>query len=1107
MRFSIIFVFVFVLLSCNENSKKLFHLIPASQSGITFQNSVKESLEFNIFNYMYFYNGAGVATGDLNGDSLSDIYFVSNQQSNKLYLNKGNFKFEDITEKAGVAGLNGWGTGVTMADVNGDGRLDIYVGYVGNYLTFKAHNQLFINEGNDADGIPTFIDKSNDYGLDLVGFATQASFFDYDRDGDLDMFMLNHSIHQNGTFGTAKDLRYKLHPTAGDKLLRNDNNFFIDVTKQAGIFNSAIGYGLGVVVSDVNLDGWPDIYVGNDFHENDYLYINQHDGTFKESLEQEMNHTSRYTMGVDFADLNNDAFPDLVTLDMLPYDQIILKSSGAEDPYDVYSYKLNFGYNYQYSRNMLQLNQRNGTFSEIGQYSGVYATDWSWATLIADFDLDGYKDIFISNGILRRSNNLDYINFITIDSIQDKLNYNMSEAEVKLYEKMPKIKIPNFLFHNNRDSTFENKASEWGLNQESYSNGVAYCDLDNDGDLDLVVNNIDNQAFVYENKTVDSSNKSDRNNFVQFSFHGNDKNTNGIGTKVVVFNNKEIQMIESMPTRGYESSVDGRAGFGLGSNTSIDSAYIIWNTGMFEVLKNVPANKSIQVFQSNSNKAFDYSYFHNKRALFDNYSLNLPYRHKENKFVEFTREGLIPHMVSSEGPGIAIGDVNGDGLEDIYGGGAKWQIGDLFIQTKTGFITKPQTVFKNDSTYEDVDALFLDVDNDNDLDLIVVSGGNEFLGDSPYLNPRLYLNDGHANFSTTDEFKKIFCTGSVVRASDFDNDGDNDLFIGARAIPWKYGIKPTSYLLQNDGKGHFTDVTTKLAPFLKDFAFVKDAKWVDIDNDKDIDLIVAAEWSPILVILSDNGKFSPLALSDSGLENSEGWWNAILAFDFDGDGDLDMIAGNRGLNSKIKASIQEPVRLYVNDFDNNGRIEQILTTLVNGVEYPFYTRDEMIKQLPYLAKNYLSYQKYAEASVSQMFGKKLLEESIHYQAKTFASVYIENLGNNKFKMTNLPTTAQFSSTQSFLPVDYDHDNDMDILIAGNFFPTNIQIGRYDANFGVLLQNNGKGKFKDIPNDESGISIIGEVKKLQSLVFGRDTIFIAFKNNSTPQAFILQKDKN
>jgi enediyne biosynthesis protein E4 len=949
------FVIIFAVAACSSKNKdERFQLVPSSESGITFKNTLRETVDFNIFNYMYFYNGGGVAVGDLNGDDLPDIFFTSNQEEDALYINQGKLKFKEVTKHAGVGGLpNSWTTGVTMADVNADGKLDIYVSYVGDYLMLKSKNQLFINQGNDDKGIPRFVDRAAEFGLDLVGFSTQALFFDYDSDHDLDMFMLNHSLHQQGTFGRST-LRKQSHPLAGDKLMRNDNGHFTEVTEQAGIHSSVLGYGLGVVASDVNMDGYIDLYVGNDFHEDDYLYVNKGDGTFKESLADAMQHTSRYTMGVDFGDFNNDAFPDLITMDMLPADPRILKASMAEDPYEVYNFKLRFGYQHQFARNTLQLNNHNGTFSDIALQAGVSATDWSWSTFFADFDLDGRKDIFVANGIARRSNDLDYINFIEVDSIQTKLSGRMGKRELEFTQKMPEIKIPNFLFINNGDSTFTDRAADFGMDQPSYSNGAAYGDLDNDGDLDLVINNIEDESMVYENKTI--THKVHDANFLQVVLKGQGGNQFGVGAKVFVHDSARIQLQECMPTRGYQSSVDYRLTFGLGKSRQIDSVVVVWNSGEYETLKDVSINQRLVLEEKDAKSNFDYTKLHRTNPLFERATsrINIPYQHKENTFAEFNREQLIPHMMSTLGPAVAIADINGDGRDDIFLGGAKRQPASIIIQNKDGkFIKTQQPQVDLDSLYEDVDATFFDADGDKDQDLFVVSGGNEYYGTSRYMTPRLYVNDGAGNLSFSDAVPKIFLSGSCVAACDFDDDGDTDVFVGARTTTGAYGIKPDSYLLVNDGKGNFTNVTEESAKELQNFGFVTDAVWADIDRDNDKDLIIAAEWSPITVFLNNKGKLAMLPFEQSGIEQGSGWWNCIEAHDFDNDGDVDLVAGNLGLNSKFKASVEEPVKMYVADFDKNDSTDQVISHYINHVEYPFHTRDEMTRQMPFLKKRYL----------------------------------------------------------------------------------------------------------------------------------------------------------
>ena len=1092
-----------VLLSCGEDEDKKFRLVPAKESSITFSNTLHESAEFNIFNYLYFYNGGGVAVGDVNSDGLADIYFTANQGKNKLYINKGNFKFEDVTESSGTVGTDGWKTGVTMADVNGDGLLDIYVSYLGDYMIYRGRNALYINEGADKNGVPHFSERAEEYDLDLIGFSTQSTFFDYDLDGDLDMFWLTHSVHNSGTYGRST-LRKQPHALAGDRLLRNDNGKFVDVTAGSGIYNSALGYGLGVSVGDVNMDGYPDIYVGNDFHENDYLYINQRNGTFVEVVESQLNHTSRYTMGVDVADFNNDAFPDILTMDMLPDDPIRLKASMAEDPYDVYNFKISYGYNHQFARNVLQMNNQNGTFSEIALEAGIAATDWSWATFFADFNLDGNKDIFVANGILRRSNDLDYINFIAVDSVQNMIKGKMSDKVLDYIDKMPKVKIPNFLFVNNGDSTFVNKAMDWGLDQSSCSQGAAYADLDNDGDLDIVVNNMNEEAFVYENRTINNSKRNEKTpiaNYLQFSLKGKAPNHFGVGAKVFVYQSGKQQMQECFPVRGYQSSVDPRITFGIGSVSGVDSVVVVWADQSYQSLKNVKANQKIELRQQDATGKFDYSIFTNVVSLFtmlneDDFS----FRHKENPFVEFNREQLIPHMFSSEGPVSAVADINGDGLDDLFVGGSKRKQARTFVQSSNGkFAELRQPLLFRDSIYEDTGAEFFDADGDKDLDLLLVAGGNEYSGKSRYCRPRIHLNNGSGIFEEASLLPEIFLTGSCAAVGDVNNDSHPDIFVGARCIPWKYGIKPDSYLLLNDGTGKFIDATQSNAPDLRQFGFVKDAQWADIDNDRDLDLIIAAEWSPITFFINSDGKLAPMKIEGSGLEYTHGWWNTVEARDIDQDGDIDILAGNLGLNSKLKASREEPVRMYVADFDKNDSIDQVLTHYMNGVEYPFHTRDEMTKQMPFLKKRYLSYQNFSRAPLNEIFDRSTLNSSEQYVAYRFQSSWIENLGNGKFKLNDLPRVSQFSTVNSILVDDFDGDKRLEALLAGNFFPINIQLGRNDAGFGSLIEFD-RGKASALQTRKSGLKLSGEVRSLQAIMIAGTKHYLAVRNNNTILVF-------
>ncbi|HEX6223105.1 MAG TPA: VCBS repeat-containing protein, partial [Chryseolinea sp.] len=724
----------------------------------------------------------------------------------------------------------------------------------------------------------------------------------------------------------------------------------------------------------------------------------------------------------------------------------------------------------------------------------------SWSALFADFDLDGQKDIFIANGILRRSNDLDYVNYVSVDSIQMSLTYDLNEKHLKLIERMPKIKLQNFLYANNGDSTFTDKATEWGLNKASYSHGAAYGDLDNDGDVDLVVNNVEDEAFLIENLFVDENQKNGRR-FLRIRLKGNSGNQFGIGAKVFMYSDNGLQMQECQPVRGYQSSVDPRLIFGLGQADMVDSLWVIWPDDSYQSLYNVKTNQEVQLSQSDATKKFDYNIFHNNEAMLQETtaSLAIDFKHKENKFVEFTREALLPHMLSAEGPAAAVGDVNGDGREDVFIGGAKWQISGLYLQMAEGNFKKSfQQVFRTDSTQENVDAVFFDADGDSDNDLLVVTGGNEFTGTSPHLKPKLYLNDGKGNFTASRGLPDLYITGSSVSIADYDGDHDIDIFLGVRTVPFKYGIEPDNFLLRNDGKGNFADVTDDVAPSLRKFGFVKDAVWADIDMDDDPDLVIAAEWKPVTILINNKGNFSPL--KDSGLELSNGWWNHLNVGDFDVDGDLDIIAGNLGLNASLKTSAENPVKMYVSDFDNNGTTEQLLTHFMKGKEYPYYTRDEMVKQMPGLKKKFLSFTKYAEATADEIFDPGVLGKAAHFEAYTFESVFIENKGGGKFTIKSLPSAAQFSSVHSSVVDDFNQDGKLDILLAGNFYPLNIQMGRLDASYGCLLLGDGKGNFVVLPNKDSGVRLEGETRRLKKINVGGRAHYLAFRNNNTVVSF-------
>lgn len=1094
-----------LLFSCqkteqHEQGTPVFKLLESAQTGIDFSNDLTVNLDFNIFKYMYYYNGSGVGVGDFNNDGLLDVFFTGSRVSNKLYLNKGGLKFQDITEGAGFQKNNDWSNGVAVVDINQDGFLDIYISVVGNYKQLQSHNKLYINKGVNKDSVPQFEEQSKQYGLDLVGFGTQATFFDYDLDGDLDMFQLNHSLHNNGTFGPRAKFQEganKFHPLSGDRFFRNDNGKYTEITKTVGIFSNALGYGLGLCVGDINGDGYPDMYIGNDFHENDYLYINQKNGSFKEQITDYINHTSTFSMGVDIGDLNNDGWNDLMSLDMQPYTPSVLKASEGEDGFGVYQFKRGLGYNYQYARNALQINNGNGTMSEVATYSGVQATDWSWAPLFLDYDNDGNKDIFISNGIPKRMNDIDYIKFASEDEFQAKITSNtLVDKDLDIVRQIPEIKLDNKLFRNVGNLKFKDQQYFIQNNKISYSNGAAYADFDNDGDLDIITSNINDKAFVYENIMP--------HRFEQYlltlKLIGSEKNRNAIGSKLIAFRKDSVMTYDKYPTRGFQSSMETPLYAGIGDPTQIDSLILIWPDGTFQKLDKTTWkwNAPVEVVYKKGLQKFDYQRFNNRKKdplhkiaqIVDlTEKTKLDFKHKENDFVELDREPLLPHLTSTDGPALAVGDLNGDGLDDVFVGNGKWEKAGVFVQKTDGIFAKiPCPAIELDSTYEDVEALFIDVDNDKDLDIIVGTGGSEFTGTSEKRQSRVYLNDGKGQFTRlVDAFKDIFATVSSLQAADFNGDGFMDLFMGVRSVPNAYGDTPNSYLLQNDGKGHFTNVTPQYNADLGAIGMVKSSCWVDLNKDGQQDLIVAVEWDGIYAFMKEGNKFKTTKMTDK-----RGWWNFVLPHDFDNDGDLDLLVGNLGQNSRFKASEHEPVRMYYNDYDDNGKKEQIVTYYLQGKEQVFATIGDLQKQVPILKKKILYARKFADMSLEAIFTAEKLKKAKRYEANFFDNAVLMNHGNGKYETVSLPDLAQLTPYKTAQIVDINHDNLPDVLMYGNYYGNNIQLGRYDADFGKVLINKGNCRFE--PQNTEGVQIKGEVRRMLPIQVGKKKAFVLGINN-------------
>lgn len=1082
--FCLLLFFVW-LVSCTRK-KTLFTSLSSATTHVDFENKVENKHLFNILYYLYFYNGGGVATGDINNDGLPDIYFTANSKGhNKLYLNKGNFEFEDITAKAGVAGTADWCTGVTMADVNGDGFLDIYVSAVANKYGLKGHNELFINNGNG-----TFTERSKEYGLDFSGFTTQVAFFDYDHDGDLDCYILNQSHHPHQNIVDTVN-RHKYDSLSGDRFYRNDlktTGKFTDVSKEAGIYQSNLGYGLGIAVGDLNNDGWDDIYIGNDFHENDYYYINNGNGTFTESGAQHFRHYSRFSMGNDIADYNNDGQPDVVTVDMLPPDEKTLKTYGSDENPDIYKVKLELnGYQYQYSKNCLQRNNGNGTsFSDIGLLSGTSATDWSWSPLFADFDNDGNKDLFISSGIVKRPVDLDYVRFVS--DLKNKGMDRTDKYDDEAIKAMPDGSSHPFLFKGDGKYSFKDVSNDWGTGKmKGYYNGAAYADLDNDGKLDLVINCINAPAVILKNNGA-------KENYLSVSFKGDSLNTYGIGCKVYLFEKNNpggyrMQYEQLMTTRGFQSSCEPRLHFGLDSVASVDSLLVVWPNQEYQVIKNVPANKQLVVRRSEAGGVFDYNkFFPPHQEMFEDITkqVGVTWHHKENDFVDFNVQYLIPHEESTRGPKIAVGDVNKDGLDDFYVCGARGQPGALMIQQKDGtFVPSDTALFSHFAICEDVDARFFDANGDGNLDLWVVSGGNQMPVSDISSADRLYINDGTGHFSISlSSIPQLYENKSCVAVADIDKDGDSDVFVGFLSDPQKYGLPQSSYLYLNDGHGKFEVAGNKIMNLLK-IGLVTSASFTDLNNDGWPDLVVTGEWMAVKVFINHNGIFS-----ETDIPQSTGLWQSLYVADVNGDGHPDILAGNWGHNSKLWAGKNGPCKLYVKDFDNNGSIEQIMCYTIDGKEYPFLAKDELERPLPVLKKAYLHYSDVAGKTVQYIL-YDLFKDYTELKAETLSSSCFLNDGKGNFKRIDLPEELQLAPVMTFVPY---YDKPQTFLAAGNFYGVTPFEGRYDALLPTLFSFDKNGarfdQLANIPNIE------GEMRDAKWLNYvGGKKILVLARNNS------------